>query len=146
MQIRQEGDRLCCRGQLCPGAYSLPGNVSSQYISGLLLALPLLKGDSSLHVTGTVESAAYITMTEDALRTSGIRIEKNHWNYGIAGSQKPRMPASLPVESDWSNAAFFLYYHGLTQQNCAKVLAVSQVQISRLEKRAVDRLRERLQS
>lgn len=54
MQIRQEGDRLCCRGQLCPGAYSLPGNVSSQYISGLLLALPLLKGDSSLHVTGTV--------------------------------------------------------------------------------------------
>ena len=116
MQIRQEGDRLCCRGQLCPGAYSLPGNVSSQYISGLLLALPLLKGDSSLHVTGTVESAAYITMTEDALRTSGIRIEKNHWNYGIAGSQKPRMPASLPVESDWSNAAFFLAVGALSRQ------------------------------
>ncbi len=108
MGIRQEGERLCCDGELRPGAYRLPGNVSSQYISGLLLALPRLPGDSSLIVTGAVESAAYITMTEDALRLSGIGFTKNGWEYRIPGDQQPRLPDTLTVESDWSNAAFFL--------------------------------------
>ena len=108
MGIRQEGERLYCDGELRPDAYRLPGNVSSQYISGLLLALPRLPGESSLIVTGAVESAAYITMTEDALRLSGIGFTKNGWEYRIPGDQKPRLPDTLTVESDWSNAAFFL--------------------------------------
>jgi 3-phosphoshikimate 1-carboxyvinyltransferase len=56
--LTREGDTLTCCGQLTSGAYTLPGNISSQYISGLLFALPLLEGDSTLHITGTVESAA----------------------------------------------------------------------------------------
>ena len=72
MELRQEGELLYCSGQLQSGNYELPGNVSSQYISGLLMALPLVSGDSRLSVTGSIESAAYITMTEDALRLSGI--------------------------------------------------------------------------
>jgi len=108
MQIEQEDDLLLCGGQLRPGTYTLPGNVSSQYISGLLMALPLLPGDSSLTVSGQVESAAYITMTEDALSLSGIRLDKNDNRYSIPGRQRSKLPEQLQVEADYSNAAFFL--------------------------------------
>ena len=64
---RPKEDVLAVSGQLRPGHYTLPGNVSSQYISGLLLALPLLDGPSTLTVTGTVESAPYIEMTLSAM-------------------------------------------------------------------------------
>ena len=104
----REGDTLTVRGRLLPGDYTLPGNVSSQYISGLLMALPLLDGDSTLTVTDTVESAAYIAMTEDALRLSGIAFEKDGWTYRIPGGQVCALPRELYVEGDWSNAAFFL--------------------------------------
>ena len=108
MSIRQEGALLRCEGRLRPGDYELPGNVSSQFVSGLLMALPLLPGDSRLLVTGTVESADYIAMTEDALRKSGLRFEKEGWEYFIPGLQRPRLPEALTVERDWSSAAFFL--------------------------------------
>ena len=108
MRICREGARLSCAGRLSSGSYSLPGNVSSQYISGLLMALPYLDGDSELAVAGVVESAAYITMTEDALLLSGIAFQKENWHYHIQGGQKTQLPKALTVESDWSNAAFFL--------------------------------------
>ena len=108
VDIGREGDTLTCRGRLRSGEFTLPGNVSSQYISGLLFALPLLDGDSTLTVTGTVESAAYIAMTEDALRLSGVRFEKKDNRYVIPGGQVYVPPADLQVEGDWSNAAFFL--------------------------------------
>ncbi len=108
MAIAQEGDRLYCKGQLRAGAYTLPGNVSSQYISGLLLALPLLQENSSLTVTGRLESAAYVTMTEDALALSGVRLERDGLLYLISGGQRPSLPERLSVEADYSNAAFFL--------------------------------------
>ena len=71
MTIRQNHDLLYCGGRLRPGEFSLPGDVSSQYISGLLMALPLLNEGSALTVTGGLESAAYVTMTEDTLRRGG---------------------------------------------------------------------------
>ena len=58
---------IACSGKLCSGAYSLPGDISSQFISGLLFALPLLEGDSTLEITGKTESLPYIQMTEEAL-------------------------------------------------------------------------------
>ena len=108
MALRQEDNLLYCSGQLLPGDYALPGNVSSQYISGLLLALPLAAGDSRLTVTGSIESAAYITMTEDALALAGIALEKSDWCYHIPGFQRGKLPEALQVEGDFSNAAFFL--------------------------------------
>lgn len=108
MALREDGARLCCSGKLRAGDYTLPGNVSSQYISGLLLALPLLDGESRLTVTGKLESAAYITMTEDAQRLAGISLEKQEQVYIINGKQRGSMPAALRVEGDWSNAAFYL--------------------------------------
>lgn len=108
MTIRRDGALLHVAGQLRPGAYELPGDVSSQYISGLLMALPRLPGESTLTVTGRLESAGYIAMTEDALRLSGIRLQKQERTYTIPGGQTARLPAQSHVEGDWSNAAFFL--------------------------------------
>lgn len=108
MRITREGDRLQFGGKLLSGDYRLPGDVSSQYFSGLLMALPLLSGDSTLHAEGKLESAGYIRMTEDALTLSGVRIarEENRWE--IPGRQRFDLPETLRAEGDWSNAAFFL--------------------------------------
>lgn len=108
MTIRRDGAQLHVAGQLRPGTYELPGDVSSQYISGLLMALPRLPEESTLAVTGKLESAGYIAMTEDALRLSGIRLQKQERTYTIPGGQTARLPAQCHVEGDWSNAAFFL--------------------------------------
>ena len=108
MTLEQEGSLLRCGGRLRPGEYTLPGNVSSQYISGLLMALPRLAGDSTLTVTGPMESAGYVAMTEDALRLSGIRFTRDGQSWRIPGGQTCRLPGLCRVEGDWSNAAFFL--------------------------------------
>ena len=108
MLVEEEGASLFCRGKLRAGVYSLPGNVSSQFVSGLLMALPLLERESHLNVTGSVESAGYIAMTEEALRLSDIRLDRSCYFYTIPGGQRPRLPENLAVEGDWSNAAFFL--------------------------------------
>ena len=98
---------LRCEGQLKPGAYTLPGDVSSQYISGLLLALPLLDAPSTLTVTGKVESEAYIKMTLAAMKMFGIDIQKEENTYRIP-SCGYKSPGEVVVEGDWSNAAFWL--------------------------------------
>ena len=86
---RPTSDTVRCRGKLRQGEYRMDGSVSSQFITGLLLALPVV-GDSSLAVTGKVESKPYIDMTNAA-----IRVFRDS-------------PAQLTVEGDWSNAAFWL--------------------------------------
>ena len=108
MTLSEDGDLLLCSGQLQAGEYAIAGNVSSQYISGLLMALPRLTGESTLTVTGTLESAAYIAMTEDALKLSGVKFSKSGASYAIPGGQRFRLPLRTAVEGDWSNAAFFL--------------------------------------
>ena len=108
MTITVDGPEVHCGGKLIPGEYTLPGDVSSQYISGLLLALPRLDADSTLTVTGKIESAGYITMTENALALSGVKIETMPGGYRIPGGQTGHMPTPLRVEGDWSGAAFFL--------------------------------------
>ena len=116
MDLREEGSNLHVQGKLCPGTFRLPGNVSSQFISGLLLALPLLEGESSLLVEGTIESAAYIQMTENALILSGVSYTKEDNKYAIPGHQRPALGGELSVEGDWSNAAFFLCMGALSEK------------------------------
>ena len=105
--ISRRENILRCEGKLSPGDYTLPGNVSSQYISGLLLALPLLDAPSTLTVTGKVESEPYIHMTLAAMEKFGISVKKEENVYHIptCGYQSP---GSVTVEGDWSNAAFWL--------------------------------------
>ena len=85
-----------CTGKLRPGAYRMDGSVSSQFISGLMMALPLIEGETSLEITGNVESKPYIEMTRQAI-----------------GLFKANRPKRIEVEGDWSNAAFWLAANAL---------------------------------
>lgn len=119
MRFEEEGPLLKCAGQLAPGAYSLPGNVSSQYVSGLLLALPLISGESTLSVTGTLESAAYVALTEQALSAAQVRLHREGNLFRIPGAQRFCLPSPLAVEGDYSNAAFFLCMGALSREGIA---------------------------
>lgn len=96
-------------GRLQPGEYDLRGDVSSQFISGLLMALPFLEDDSVIRITGPLESRPYVEMTLDALKRFGIAIEPSDdfRTFKVTGGQHARA-CSLAVEGDWSQAAFFL--------------------------------------
>ena len=115
MMFRSEGGKLFCSGKLAPGEYTLPGNISSQYISALLFALPRLAGDSALTITGARESEGYIAMTENALAQSGVRLFKTDSGYDIPGGQTYALPAAVKVEGDYSSAAFFLCMGALSR-------------------------------
>ena len=101
-------DSVTVKGKLTGGRYELPGNVSSQYISALIFALPLTGIDSEIILTTEVESIGYIDMTIDAVRSFGISIEWKDNVISIPGGQKYASPGSIVAEGDWSNAAFLL--------------------------------------
>ena len=107
---RHTSDELpvTCSGTLQGGRFTLPGNVSSQYLTGLLFALPLATVDSEIEVTGGLTSASYIDMTIDALRTAGISVERRNNIFTIKGNQQYHMPERVVVEGDWSSAAFWV--------------------------------------
>lgn len=98
---------LDIEGQLTPGDYALPGNISSQFITGLLFALPLLKGDSTITLTTPLESVGYVELTLQMLADFGVKIEKAENGYRVPGGQK-YSARNYSVEGDWSQAAFFL--------------------------------------
>ncbi len=98
-------DRVMVCGRLHSGNYRVPGNISSQFITGLLYALPLLDGDSRIDITGRLESAPYIDLTISALADFGIAIQRTESGFFIPGGQKPGSRA-YTVEGDCSNAAF----------------------------------------
>lgn len=95
-------------GRLTGGDFSLPGNVSSQYLTGLLLALPTLDEDSTISLTTRLESAAYVDITQHALRRFGVQVRAENGVYAVSGGQAIQSPGTLRVDGDWSNAAFFL--------------------------------------
>lgn len=119
MALTERGASLFCEGRLQPGAYSLPGDVSSQFFSGLLLALPLLGGESRLQTEGALQSAGYLDMTLDALRQSGIEIKRDDSGFLVPGGQRYALPETAAVEGDWSNAAFFLCMGALSEKGAA---------------------------
>lgn len=108
ISYKKDGNRLNINGCLKSGTYEVPGNVSSQFITGLLFALPLLDGDSIINITNGAESKGYIDMTLNMLNTFGIHIEnRNYTQYIIKGGQK-YTPKDITLEGDFSQAAFFL--------------------------------------
>lgn len=92
-----------CQGRLQAGVYTIYGGVSSQFITGLLLALALVPGESRLTVLGQLESAPYVTMTQQVMALFG----KNTTGLAVSGGRF-HSPGKQWVEGDWSNAAFFL--------------------------------------
>ena len=104
--FEKEPGGLTVSGRLEPGVYRIPGNISSQFISGLLFALPFLKEDSRIELIPPVESRPYIDMTESALLSFGIRLIRRDENViEVPGKQRAE-GAELIVEGDCSNAAF----------------------------------------
>ena len=94
-------------GQLESGVFTLPGNVSSQFVTGLLFALPLLDGDSEIRLIPPVESRPYINMTISTLKKFGIEVCENGDSYFVKGNQKYISPEEIVIDGDWSNGAFF---------------------------------------
>ena len=106
LRFEQNEQGITIFGRLCPGTFTLPGNVSSQFISGLLFALPLLPGDSTLHLIPPVESRSYIDMTRAVQAAFGVH---SRWldetTLLLPGGQQYR-PCDYNVEGDYSQAAF----------------------------------------
>lgn len=111
--------RLASRPQidyscLKPGVQELPGDISSQFVSGLLFALPILKGDSEIRLTTPLASRGYVEMTLDVLKTYGIKITETANGFLVPGNQQFIAPANGPeIEGDWSGAAFILAMNAL---------------------------------
>ncbi len=103
--FEKEGGALRVKGELLAGEYSVSADVSSQFITGLLLALSLLEGNSTIHLVGCVESASYLDLTLSAMASFGVLIEKTEDGFFIPGGQRYRACA-YTVEGDCSNGAF----------------------------------------
>lgn len=103
-------------GTLQSGDYEIAGNISSQFITGLLIALPLLSGDSKIKIIPPFESKSYIDITLSVLRKFGIEIEEQENLYIIKGNQKYISPKEITVDGDWSNSSFFLCAGALSEK------------------------------
>jgi 3-phosphoshikimate 1-carboxyvinyltransferase len=104
---------LTVSGRLRPGSYELPGDVSSQFVSGLLLAFPLLASPSELRVTGRLESRPYVSLTRAALESFGVIVaedkeSEDETSFAVSPSTPYTSPGACEVEGDWSGSAFWL--------------------------------------
>lgn len=133
---------LTVRGKLEPGDFFLPGNVSSQFVTGLLFVLPLLEGESRLLLSEKPESRPYIDLTLEILRRFGISIsEVSETEFRIPGGQKYR-PADVTVEGDESNAAFFAALRALGSDIRIEGLSPETKQGDRVFRKALSALSE----
>lgn len=115
-------------GQLQSGSYTFSGDVSSQYITGLLFALPLLAGDSTISLISPLQSQGYVDLTLSVLRRFGICVTVTGNVFHIPGSQRYATPGSLNAEGDWSNGAFWLTAGALGCPIAVEGLSLSSLQ------------------
>jgi len=129
------------KGPMTGGLYELPGNVSSQFITGLLFTLPALKEDSEIRFTTHVESGSYIDLTIAALREFGITIRQTEGGYDIPGNQTFVSPGRTEAEGDWSNAAFWMAARALGSRIDVTGLREDSAQGDRAVLRVLDSMR-----
>lgn len=103
----QGGLPLEISGTLQSGRFEIPGNVSSQFITGLMFALPLLQGDSDIVLTSPIESIGYINMTIKTMSKFGVQVSETDYGWHIKGNQTYK-PTDYITDGDWSQAAFFM--------------------------------------
>lgn len=133
---------LTVNGRLRPGRFALPGNVSSQFVSGLLFLLPLLKSDSEIELTSPLESASYVELTLSCLAKYGVQAENvagEHRLYRVPGRQHYRAQDSR-VEGDWSQAAFWTVGGALGHGLTAAGVAASSLQGDRVITEIMERM------
>lgn len=99
-------DTLSIEGRLYPDHFMIPGNISSQFITGMLFVLPLLEEDSEIEIVGDIESKSYIDITIDVLKQFNVKVEMKDNIIYIPGRQK-FISKKVKVEGDYSNSAFF---------------------------------------
>ncbi len=104
--FEQKDGVLTVQGLRPPGEYRLPGNVSSQFVTGLLYALPLLDGDSAILLSSPLESVGYVDLTLDVLKAHGVRVENHGYTRFTVPGRQSYKPHDWWVEADWSQAGF----------------------------------------
>lgn len=114
-------------GRLQSGRFEVPGNVSSQFITGLLLALPLTGKDCTIAITSPLQSVGYINMTIRTMGVFGVKVEATENGYFIKGGQSYK-PCRYTCEGDWSQAAFFMAAGALGGRLTLKGLRTDSIQ------------------
>lgn len=126
MKFEKQSDLLTLKGDLKAGKYTVRGDISSQFISGLMFALSTLEDDSIIEISGAIESASYLTLTIKALATFGVRITRTDENTILIKGNNRFKAKELTVEGDYSNAAFLealnlfgsnVYVEGLSEDS-----------------------------
>lgn len=131
---RPSANTIRCTGKLRAGVYTIDGGVSSQYITGLMLALPMIGNDSSIEITGTLQSASYVELTKQVIKM-----------FTATNSDAPyHSPGSISIEGDWSNAAFFIAANALGSSVTINGLCSDSVQGDRICETLTPQLRERI--
>lgn len=115
------------KGQLKSGIFEIPGNVSSQFITGLLLALPILEGDSEIVLTSPLESVGYIAMTIRTIKQFGVNIQATEKGWHIKGGQSYKT-CDYTTDGDWSQAAFFMVLGAVSGKVTVKGVAKDSTQ------------------
>lgn len=115
------------KGQLKSGIFEIPGNVSSQFITGLLLALPILEGDSEIVLTSPLESVGYIVMTIRTMKQFGVNIQATEKGWHIKGGQSYKT-CDYTTDGDWSQAAFFMVLGAVSGKVTVKGVAKDSTQ------------------
>lgn len=110
VHFTQSDQEICSvKGKMSPGCFMIDGNISSQFITGLLFSLPLLSEDSKLMIHGTLESAPYIAITVDVLKSFGVQVVCQKNGFLVQGNQTFKA-TNYYIEGDYSQAAFFAVY------------------------------------
>ena len=135
-------DYLRVKGKLEAGEYVLKGDISSQFITGLLFALPLCDGDSVIKIIPPFESASYVDLTLQALSDSSINVVKDGNNFYIKGNQN-YLPIRKAVEGDMSNAAFLYAFNALGGDVLVKGINENTLQGDRVYKKIIDTMMEK---
>lgn len=128
---QSNGDKLPVKlsGSLKPSSINIPGNISSQFVTGLLFALPVLDGDSTINITTPLESIGYVDLTLQMLTKAGINIvvSDDYRRFDIKGNQAYQ-PIEYNVEGDWSQAAFWIVSGLLGREMIIKGLDINSKQ------------------
>lgn len=140
VKIKSDEKSIEVNGTLSAGNYEISGEVSSQYTTGMLFALSVLSGKSTLKITGNAESRAYVDMTIKVLKDFGADIEEPEKNFFEINGKGRLSPGEFTVEGDWSNAAFLIALSRLLGTISVSGLNENSVQGDRFSSVAFDAL------
>lgn len=140
VKVQKDADTITVWGRLVSGNYTVRGDVSSQYITGLLIALSLLDEDSTITVIEPFESRAYVDITIDVMKKCGVDIQRADKNVFVVKGGQRFKSGNYTVEGDWSNSAFLLAFNYIDGEVQVEGLAEDSVQGDKVCKRCFEQL------